>query len=503
MTEAFEELKGRLGELHDLERVGWLLSWDQETKMPPAGAEARAEARATMRKILHERQTAPDLGRLLDEVAPLGQELDYDSDDASLIRVARRDFEKAVRVPASLQAEMARAGSLGYRAWLVAREREDYRLLLPHLERGLELRLRYIACFERPDDPYDILLDDFEPGMKTAEVEAIFDELKPAQLAMVAAVAEAEPADAACLTGSFPVEAQRRFAVWALERLGVEPSAWRLDDTVHPFESSPAISDIRLTTNFRDANLGGIVACFHEFGHGLYDRQIDPSLARTPLADGVSSALHESQSRLWENLVGRSLACWQCFYPRLQAELPEQFGAVPLAAFHRALNHVQPSLIRVEADEVTYNLHIVLRFELEREVLSGRLALRDLPDAFDARLEEYLGLRPPDLKHGVLQDVHWSEGSFGYFPTYALGNVIAVQVLERASSELGDLDEQFARGEFGQLRDWLREHVHRHGRKYTPRETLERAVGRPIDAGPYLAYLQRKLTELHGVAAVT
>jgi carboxypeptidase Taq len=502
-VKALEELKERLGELHDLERVAWLLAWDEETKMPPGGAEARADARATMRRILHERSTAPDLGRLLEHASPLEQELDPDSDDASLIRVARRDFEKAVRVPPALQAEIVRAGSRGYRAWLAAREREDYGVLLPHLERSLELRLRYIECFESPDDPYDVLLDDFEPGMKTAEVEAIFDELKPAQLGLVAAVTEAESADTASPTGPFPLEGQRGFALWALERLGFEPGSWRLDDTVHPFESSPAIADVRLTTNFREENLGGVMACFHEFGHGLYDRQLDPALTRTPLADGVSSALHESQSRLWENQVARSLACWRCFYPRLQAELPEQLGTVPLEAFHRALNRVQRSLIRVEADEVTYNLHIMLRFELERDVLTGRLALRDLPDGFDAKMEEYLGLRPPDLKQGVLQDVHWSDASFGYFPTYALGNVIGAQIWERALTELGDLDGQFERGEFGALRDWLRDRVHRHGRKFTPRETLERAVGRPIDAAPYLAYLQRKLTDLYGVGAVT
>ncbi|HEY1365663.1 MAG TPA: carboxypeptidase M32 [Gaiellaceae bacterium] len=498
-----EELKERLAELHDLERVAWLLAWDEETKMPSGGAEARAEARATMRKILHERCTDPELGRLLEKASPLEQELEPDSDDASLIRVARRDFEKAVRVPAALQAEMTRSGSRGYRAWLAARERDDYGVLLPHLERSLELRLRYIDCFGAPDDPYDVLLDDFEPGMKTAEVEAIFAELKPAQLGMVAAVAGAGAADSECLTGPFPVDGQRRFSLWALQRLGFEPTAWRLDDTVHPFESSPAIADIRLTTNLREENLGGVMACFHEFGHGLYDRQIDPALTRTPLADGVSAALHESQSRLWENMVCRSLACWRCFYPRLQADLPEQLGSVPLETFHRALNQVQPSLIRVEADEVTYNLHIVLRFELERDVLTGRLALRDLPEAFDAKLEEYLGLRPPDLKHGVLQDVHWSDAAFGYFPTYALGNVIGAQIWERAVAELGDLDEQFERGEFGVLRDWLRERVHRHGRKFTPRETLERAVGRPIDAAPYLVYLQRKLGELYGVGAAS
>jgi carboxypeptidase Taq len=276
--------------------------------------------------------------------------------------------------------------------------------------------------------------------------------------------------------------------------------AWRLDGTVHPFMTSFAQTDIRLTTNFHEDSIHGILSCLHEFGHGLYERQVEPAFARSPLCQGVSSAFHESQSRMWENLVGRNIATWRYFYPKLQETFPEHFAGVPLETFHRALNKVEPSLRRVDADEVTYCLHIILRFELEREMLAGRLDLRELPEAFDAKMEEYLGLQARDVIEGALQDVHWSDMGFGYFPTYALGNVVSVQIWERAEADLGQLDVQFERGEFAPLREWLREHVHRHGRAFTPQELLQRVAGGPIDAAPYLGYLERKLGELYPAA---
>jgi carboxypeptidase Taq len=276
----------------------------------------------------------------------------------------------------------------------------------------------------------------------------------------------------------------------------MDDQAWRLDDTIHPFETAIALGDIRLTTRFDEDELGGILACLHEFGHGIYERQVDARYLRTPLQEGTSSGFHESQSRLWENVVGRSLSTWRFFYPRLQETFPGQLADVSLEEFHRALNRVAPSVIRVDADEVTYSLHIVLRFELERDMLSGAVTPDDLPDAFAAKLREYLGVEPANVVEGVLQDVHWSDSNFGYFPTYALGNVISIQLWERATSELGDLDDEFERGEFGPLREWLREHVHRWGRVFEPADLLERVVGGPLDAEPYLAYLQAKVAAL-------
>ncbi|HET7566762.1 MAG TPA: carboxypeptidase M32 [Gaiellaceae bacterium] len=497
MDDRFEELLSRVGEISDLNKSVELLAWDEETKMPVAGAAVRAEQRATLSRLAHEKLVAEELGALLEELRPFEEAHEHDSFEASLIRVTRRDRDKAVSVPPDLHAAISRQQSLGYRAWLAAREAQDFRLFLPSLERALELVHEYVACFSPEGDPYDVLLDDYEPGMKTAEVEPVFDRLK-AELVPLIAAAAADDVDDSCLHGRFSAEAQRRFSLAVLERWGMDAESWRLDDTVHPFASSLSPSDIRLTTNFREDGVAGILSCLHEFGHGLYERQVDPRFARTPLGHGVSSAFHESQSRMWENLVGRSLSTWRFFYPELQAALPEQFADVPLEVFHRALNKVEPSLRRVDSDEVTYCLHIILRFELERALLAGDVTPAELPEAFDAKMRDYLGLQPPTPREGVLQDVHWSELLFGYFPTYALGNVVSVQLWERAEADLGDLDALFERGEFTPLREWLRDHVHRYGRSLTPQELLVRAAGGPLDPEPYLAYLRRKLGQVYG-----
>lgn len=490
----FDELRRRLGEIDDLGRVSALLSWDQETKMPPAGAAGRAEQHATLARLAHEHATDPALGELLEQLRPFEREHAPDSFEAGLIRVTRRDYEKQRRVPADLRAEFARAGALGYRAWLRAREERDYGVFRPHLERRLALMHEYVACHAPYDDPYDVLLDDHEPGMVTADVEAVFSRLETELVRLVAEVGE--PVDDACLRGSFPAGRQRRFALEVLSRWGMDDESWRLDDTVHPFATSLSHGDIRLTTRFNEHEPSGILSCLHEFGHGLYERQVDEALARTPLAQGASTAFHESQSRLWENLVGRSLSTWRHFYPRLRETFPEQLGDVPLETFHRVLNRVEPGTRRVDADEVTYSLHVVLRFELERAMLAGDVAPPELPEAFAAKLHDYLGVEPVDVVDGVLQDAHWSDGNFGYFPTYALGNVISLQLWERAEADLGDLDAQFERGDFAQLREWLREHVHRWGRIFTPPELLERAVGGTLDPEPYLAHLRRKVEQL-------
>jgi carboxypeptidase Taq len=496
VSQAYERLRVLLGEIYDLERVGFLLAWDQETTMPPEGAPARAEQRATIGRAAHERLVSDELGRLLEELRGEEESLPYESDEASLIRVARRDHEKACRVPADLRAELLRKGALGLGAWLEARERRDFEVLRPHLEGLLELRRRYIDCFEPAGDPYDVLLDDYERGFTTAETESVLEHLKRELVPLVEAAREVDGEE---LEGPFPVERQRAFALDLLGRLGFDPRSWRLDRSEHPFAANLAISDIRLTARFFESNLSGIFACIHEFGHGLYERQTSPALARTPLAGGASAALHESQSRMWENLVGRGRAFWRFAYDDLREALPELRHVDP-ERFFRAVNRIRPSLTRVDADEITYNLHIVLRFELERELLGGRLEVRDLPEAFDERMQSYLGLDVPDHRSGVLQDIHWADAGFGYFPTYSLGNVMSVQIWERACSDLGEVEAQIERGELGDLREWLREHLHRHGRKFTPRETLVRAAGSEIDPEPYVRYLKGKLGEVAGVA---
>ncbi len=498
MKRTYEELKTRLAEIHDLSKVARLLFWDQQTMMPRRGAGVRAEQLATLTRIAHERLVSDEIGRLLDDLRPHEESLPYESDEASLIRVTRRDYEKARRVPAELRAEMSRSASLALPAWAEARRSADFPSFLPHLRRNMELRHRYVECFDGFDEAYDVLLDDFERGMKTAEVRAVFDVLKRELVPFIAAVADrADAADDSCLQGRFPLERQREIEASILERFGFSSDSWRIDPTEHPFAANGGTTDIRITTSYREGNLNALFATMHEFGHGLYEHSVDPGLERTPLCSGVSLGLHESQSRTWENLVGRSRAFWRFFYPELQRAFPEQLAPVDVETFYRAVNKVQPSLIRIEADEVTYNFHVILRFELEQEILNDGLELADLPEAWNARMAEYLGVEVPDDGRGVLQDMHWAGGHIGYFPTYSLGNVMSVQIWERATAAMPDLDDQLERGEFGGLREWLRENLHRHGRKFTPQETLARVVGGPIDPGPYVRYLKAKLGEIY------
>ncbi len=501
MESKFAALKARLAEIHDLNKVGWVLNWDQRTMMPVKGGRVRAEQLATLQKVAHEKFTAPEVGQLLDDLAAYEQSLPYDSDEASLIRVARRDYDKARRVPGDLRAEMARTNALASQVWIDARKQSDFAMFLPHLQKVVELKHRYVECYDEADHIYDVLLDDYEPGMKTAEVQRVFDDLKRDLVPLIARLAErAGAVDNTCLYGHFPADRQREFCLSILAHFGFNPDSWRLDPTVHPFASNSCTTDIRLTTRYNEGYIGpSLFGSMHECGHGLYENGVSPALERTPLARGASLGLHESQSRTWENLVGRSRPFWQFFFPRLQAAFPEQFARVDAEGFYRAINKVQPSLIRVEADEATYNLHIILRFELEQEIMEGRLPLAGLPEAWNARMRDYLGVAVPDDARGVLQDVHWSSGSLGYFPTYSLGNIIACQIWERALADLPDLPEQFARGEFMALREWQRERLHRHGRKFMPAETLQRVAGGPIDVGPYVRYLQHKMADIYGL----
>jgi carboxypeptidase Taq len=497
---AFEELRRRVAEVSDLARASAILGWDQQTMMPPRGAAGRAEELATLGRVIHERFTSPEIGRLLDELADVEQQHPHDSFEASLVRVTRVDWEKARKVPAELRAEMSRASSLGHQVWVRARAENDFAAFLPVLRENLELRRRYIACFEGDyDEPYDAALDDYERGMKTAEVRTIFDYLKEHQAPLVHAIADAEPLTEV-RPRTFPIELQKQFELEVVRRFGFDETSWRLDPTVHPFASGAGTQDIRITTRYFESNLDGLFATMHECGHGLYEHQIDPQLERSPLARGTSLGMHESQSRMWENLVGRSLPFWRFFFPRLQELFPEALRGYDAMRWYREVNAVEPSLIRVEADETTYNLHIILRFELEQDLLAESFPLEQLPEEWNRRMWEYLRVEVPDDTHGVLQDVHWSAGGLGYFPTYALGNLISAQLWERLSADLPDLPEAFEQGEFGALREWLRENLHRHGRKFTPSETLERAAGfGRIDPEPYVRYLRLKIGDIYGL----
>ena len=480
-----DELRERLAEIADLDRVSMLLAWDQEVCMPPGGGEPRGELRATVGRLAHERFTDEHVGELLAAAAP------RDQLEADIVRVARRDYDKAVRVPGELVAEMARAGVAARGAWMQAREAHDFAPFAPYLEHNIELRRRYSACFHEAEHPYDPLLDDYEPGMSTAEVRDALLHLREGLVPLVASAPEID--DALLRVGPFPEAGQRALLGVVLRAIGVDEEQWRIDEATHPFAAAIAKTDMRLTTRYDEADMDSLYSSLHEFGHGLYEHQVDPALERTPLDGGASSAWHESQSRLWENMVGRSGGFWRWCLPHAQAALPERFGAVTWQEVQRAANAVRPSYIRVSADEVTYGLHIALRFELELALIEGDLAVADLPAAWNERMQSYLGLDVPDDVHGVLQDIHWAEGAFGYFPTYAVGNVIAGQVWARVTAELPDLDDRFAAGEFAPLREWLAENVHRFGRRHLTTEMLERVVGGGLDPAPYLAYLEAKI----------
>jgi len=491
MADALVQLKERLGQVTDLGKVARLLSWDQQTMMPPAGTAHRADQFSTLLRLMHELFTDPEVGGWLDELEPVASSLDPDSDDAALIRLTRRDYEKEVNVPASLRAEMARASAEARPVWVKAKAESDFASFLPSLERIVELKLQYVDCVaDGAAERYDVLLDDYEPQTTTAEVRTLFEELKPPIVELIAELRQRD-VDDSFLHQDFPPDRQRAISHEVVELFGHRPDSWRIDPTEHPFASGPGRDDIRITTNYHPDSLESLFSTMHEYGHGLYSHQQPKHLERLPTGSSCSLGIHESQSRLWENLVGRSLPFWRLFYPRLQETYPEQLGGVGLEHFHAGIHAVKPGLIRIQADEVCYGMHVMLRFELEQDIVEGRVELRDLPQRWNEKMWDYLGVEVPDDGHGVLQDVHWSGGSIGYFSTYLIGTVASVQIWEAALRDLPELEDQVGRGEFKPLRDWLGEHVHSLGRKYSPQETLRRATGSPIAAQPYLDYLRR------------
>jgi carboxypeptidase Taq len=490
MADALEGLKERLGEILDLTKVVRLLSWDQQTMMPPAGTAHRADQMSTVFRLAHERFTDPEVGKLLDDLQPLEDSLDPDSDDAALIRLTRRDYEKSVKVPSSLRAAMARASAEARPVWVKAKAESDFASFLPSLERIVELKLEYVDCVaDGAAERYDVLLDDYEPQTTTAEVRTLFDELKPQIVELIAELRERD-VDDSFLHGDFPPDRQVAIAHEVVDLFGHRPGSWRIDPTEHPFASGAGTDDIRITTNYHPDSLESLFSTMHEYGHGLYSHQQPKHLERLPIGQSCSLGIHESQSRLWENLVGRSLPFWRLFYPRVQETYPEQLGGVDLERFHAGIHAVKPALIRIQADEVCYGMHVMLRFELEQDIVEGRVELKDLPQVWNQKMWDYLGVEVPDDGHGVLQDVHWSGGSIGYFSTYLVGTVASVQIWQAATRDLPDLEEKVGRGEFEPLRDWLGEHIHALGRKFSPQETLRRATGSPIAAQPYLDYLR-------------
>src|SRR5512136_956353 len=494
-----QQLHTRLAEISDLNHVSSLVGWDQQTYMPPGGSAARAEQSATLQKIIHEMFIADETGRLLDAAAGEVSGLDPDSDDARCVSVTCRDYEKSRRVPPELVAEIARVTGQAVDVWTEARTASDWKPFSPYLARIFDLQRRLADALGYTDRMYDALLDKFEPDMKTAQVQAVFDAIKPAVIELVKAIAaKGNAVSDEMLHREYDEQKQWDFGLEVIKRYGFDFKRGRQDRSVHPFTTSFSINDVRITTRVDRHFLSpALFGTLHETGHALYEQGIHQSLERTPLADGASLGMHESQSRLWENLVGRSRPFWQFFFPVLKGFFPEPLADQTAESFYRAANKVSPSFIRVEADEVTYGLHIMLRFEMENDLLEGRLKADDVPEAWNAKMQEFLGVTPPTTTQGALQDIHWSSGLIGYFPTYQLGNLISLQLWDRINAAIPDLTDQIEHGEFSALLGWLRVNLHQHARKFTSNELLRRITGSGLNPAPYLKYLKAKYGEIY------
>jgi carboxypeptidase Taq len=499
MNDKLLKLKEILGEVYDLNTVLAVLDWDQQVNMPSAGTEGRANQAATVSRIAHEKFVDDSVGALLEDLLSESSDLDPDSDEACMIKVVKREYDRQKKVPSSYVAEFAATASAAHMHWEKAKHESEFSLFSAPLKKIFDLRREYAGFFAPYDHVYDPLLDEFEPGMKTADVLAIFDKVRASQVELIHEIAEKAQPDTACLHQHFNPQAQWDFAVDAASAIGYDFTRGRQDRAVHPFTTTFNLDDVRITTHIYPDNLSGLFSTLHEAGHAIYEQNVSKLLARTPLGTGASLAIHESQSRMWENLIGRSKAFWKFMYPGLQKSFPGVFDDTGMEQFYRAINKVEPGFIRVDADEATYNLHIMLRLELEIAVLERRIEVSDLPEAWNTKMHEYLGIIPPNDSLGVLQDVHWASGAVGYFPTYALGNMISAQVWEAAAKDMPELESSIERGNFGDLREWLAEKIHRHGAKFEPQELVRRVTGSEIDPEPYLKYLRGKYTELYSL----
>lgn len=494
-----ETLKERVAEIQDIRRVIALLGWDLQTYMPPGGAEARAEQTATLNRIAHGKLVSKEVGEIL---SLLEEEMKHGSpedDDYALFRQVKREYDRNVKLPGDLVARLSRTTSLAHQIWVDARRKRDFSLFAPILQEIVNLEIEMAHAIGFTESVYDPLLDNYEPQMKATEVKDIFNQVKAELVPLVKSIRESGvKIKRDFLEQEFDLEEQWRMSIELLKAIGYDFNRGRQDKVPHPFTTTFSVNDVRVTNRFFPNQLWtGIFGALHEGGHALYNQGYDPRYDRSFLAGGASLGIHESQSRMWENLVGRSLSFWRYWLPLFQKAFPAQLESVSVEDFYRAVNIVQPSAIRVEADEVTYNLHIFLRFEIELGLLEKTIRVEELPEIWDAKMEEYLGYRPENDAEGVLQDVHWSYGYFGYFPTYSLGNILSVQFFAMAMKEMPDLMDQFSKGEFEGLLDWTRKNIHWHGAKFFPKELVRKVTGGPIDPRPYISYLKEKYGEIY------
>ena len=502
-SQALEKLYTIDKENRHLERAVAVLRWDQETCLPEKGVEERAEQLALLEGIAHHRFTAPETGKLLLELGSTPENPRGDSKLASIeqdfLRVFRRNYDRAVMLPVDFVSDVARAEGLSQAAWIKAKQNNDFPAFLPHLETMIDFARRRAVYWGFTDNPYDGLLDIYEPGMSAEDVNAVFAPLGEKLSALLKKIASLSRPDSSFLDRNFDVECQALFTRELKRRLHFDEQRGRLDISAHPFTTTLGSDDIRITTRFLPRQIqSGIFSTIHECGHAFYEMDFPDALRGGSLADGASMGIHESQSRLWENVVGRSRSFWEAMFPVLRSYFPGALSLVKVEDFYRAINLVEPSLIRIEADEVSYSLHIILRFDLERELFSGALKPEDLPAAWSKKMNEYLGVAPETDTQGVLQDVHWSMGAFGYFPSYALGNLYGLQFWEKLKSDLPGTEELIAEGNFNPIRTWLREKIYMWGRRPEPRELLKTVTGNNLSAEPFLGYIESKYTGLYG-----
>ncbi len=497
-SDNYDKLIAQIKEIHTLGQAAGLLGWDQETYMPRKGAADRANQMATLAGVIHERQTSQELGALLDKCVA---EADDDPIVAANVRESKREYDRETKLPTQLVKDIARTSSIAQEAWQKARKASDFAAFAPHLDKLLDLKRQAADYIGWDTEPYDALMDEYEPGAKAAQVQEVFDAMRPELTALVRAIKDApQQPDLTILERDCPVEGQEAFNRRIVEAMHFDLDAGRIDTSTHPFCSGATPNDVRLTTRY-DAKYFpmSLFGTMHEAGHGLYEQGLSTDHTGTPMGSSVSLGIHESQSRLWENQVGRSRRFWERFYPDFQQTFPTM-ADVKLDDFVFAINNVRPSFIRVEADEVTYGLHIMLRFDIERQMIAGKLATNDIPDKWNTTFQEMFGITPPSDAEGCLQDIHWSFGIYGYFPTYQLGNLYAAQFFDHAKEALPDLDDQIRRGEFKALREWLRENIHQHGSRYRPTELCEVVTGKPLSSQPFLNYLNAKFKPLYGLS---
>lgn len=499
MEKKLQELKTRLREINDIGAAAAVLAWDQTTYMPPAGAPARGRQMATLGRVAQEKLIDPAIGKLLDALEPWAETLPYHSDDAALIRITRYEYDQAVKVPPQLLADLNEHAAAAYQKWTVARPENNYAAVRDDLAKTIDFARQIADCFPGYDHIADPLINFSDRGMKAESVRALFAALRQELVPIVKTITSQEPADDSCLKQSYPEESQLAFGLTIAQKYGYDLKRGRQDKTHHPFMTSFSIDDVRITTRVKEDDLGeALFSTLHETGHALYELGISHNLEGTPLAGGTSSGIHESQSRLWENVVGRSRPFWNHYYRQLQATFPEQLRNVPLDSFYRAINKVQPSLIRTDADEVTYNLHVMIRFDLELALLEGTLDVKELPEVWHGRYESDLGVRAANDIDGVLQDVHWYGGLVGgAFQGYTLGNVMTALFYDQALAAHPQIPAEIEQGEFGTLHGWLKSNIYQHGSKFTANELIEQVTGGPLTIKPYIRYLQTKYGELY------